>query len=89
MKKRCQKKRCQPPNLEKLKDCPCVDCPYLVPGTFFLGVGHSGGAMLGRANTGGAFVNGVIDEYRLDGRLLTAEEIATLFRAVSAEKRGK
>lgn len=51
--------------------------------------GHSGAARLGGANTGGAFVNGVIDEYRLYSRPLTAEEIAILFRAVPAEKRGK
>jgi hypothetical protein len=56
------------------------------------GGGHSGAAVLGRANTGSGgdtFNGGVIDEYRLYGRLLTAAEIKTLFEAVPAEERRK
>ena len=48
------------------------------------GGGHSGGAGLGRANTGSggdAFIGGVIDEFRIYARQLTGEEIGALFQA--------
>jgi hypothetical protein len=38
----------------------------------------SGGCTLGRANTGGSFVGGSLDEFRIYSRRLTAEEITQL-----------
>ena len=40
--------------------------------------GASGGCTLGRANTGGSFVGGSLDESRIYSRRLTAEEITQL-----------
>jgi len=42
------------------------------------GGGHSGAVTLGRANTGGAFVGGAMDEFRIYARCLTAAEVQTL-----------
>lgn len=39
---------------------------------------HSGSAQLGRANTGGAFIGGSLDEFRIYSRCLSAEDVRTL-----------
>lgn len=49
------------------------------------GVGHGGAGHLGRVNTGGAFIGGVIDEFRIYSRRLTAEEVKMLFEEVPDE----
>ena len=61
-----------------------VDGGLVATSTGPQGGGHSGGAVLGWANAGGggdAFIDGVIDEFRIYSRPLTAEEIGTLFQA--------
>ena len=51
------------------------------------GGGHSDAARLGCANAGGAFIGGVVDEFRLYARQLTAGDIEALFRAIPDEDR--
>lgn len=49
------------------------------------GAGHSGGAVLGRANTGSggdAFIGGSLDEFRIYARCLSAEEVKALTKLV-------
>ena len=44
------------------------------------GGGSSGGCTLGRANTGGSFIGGSLDEWRIYSRCLTADEVKALAR---------
>jgi hypothetical protein len=44
------------------------------------GGGSSGGCTLGRANTGGSFIGGCLDEWRIYSRCLTADEVKALAR---------
>jgi hypothetical protein len=49
------------------------------------GGGHSGGAVLGRANTGSggdAFIGGSLDEFRIYARCLSADEVKALTKLV-------
>ena len=49
------------------------------------GSGASGGCTLGRANTGGSFIGGSLDEWRIYSRCLSADEVKTLARGASPE----
>jgi len=42
------------------------------------GGGHSGSVQLGRANTGGSFTGGSLDEFRIYSRCLSVEDVKTL-----------
>ena len=44
------------------------------------GGGSSGGCTLGRANTGGSFIGGSLDEWRIYSRCLNADEVKSLAR---------
>ena len=45
----------------------------------------SGGCTLGRANTGGSFIGGSLDEFRIYSRCLSADEVKALARGASPE----
>jgi hypothetical protein len=58
-----------------------VDGALVATNTGPQGGGHSGAAVLGRANTGSggdAFIGGVIDEFRIYSRCLTADDVKAL-----------
>ena len=58
-----------------------VDGALVATNTGPQGGGHSGGAVLGRANTGSggdAFIGGVIDEFRIYSRCLPADDVKVL-----------
>jgi hypothetical protein len=61
-----------------------VDGEHVATNSGAQGGGLTGQIQLGRANTGGPFHGGTIDELRVYSRRLTADEIQTLFRAADA-----
>jgi hypothetical protein len=58
-----------------------VDGAHVATNSGAQGGGLTGQIQLGRANTGGPFLGGTIDELRVYSRRLTADEVQTLFRA--------
>jgi hypothetical protein len=57
-----------------------VDGTLVATNTGPEGGGSSGGCTLGRANTGGSFIGGSLDEWRIYSRCLTADEVKALAR---------
>jgi|GEM_PF-1849401 len=67
-------------NREKRQQQLFVDGILVATNTGPEGGGSSGGCTLGRANTGGSFIGGSLDEWRIYSRCLTADEVKALAR---------
>jgi hypothetical protein len=67
-------------NRDKRQQQLFVDGTLVATNTGPEGGGSSGGCTLGRANTGGSFIGGSLDEWRIYSRCLTADEVKALAR---------
>jgi len=67
-------------NQEKRQQLLYVDGVLVSTNTGPQGGGHSGSVQLGRANTGGSFTGGSLDEFRIYSRCLNGEDVNTLSR---------